>query len=273
MSQVPFLSILEQLAASAGGDAGVFRAEVSEDWLQGRSGFGGLMAAAAVHAMRQVQAGERPLRALLTSFVGPVKAGGFEVRAEVLRQGKSVTWMEATILQEGQVCTRCSGCFGAGRESTIHVPPARRPDCIGPEEARVFPFLPGLTPNFTQHFELRWAIGQMPMSGSKESEMGAWVRFRDPAGFGEPHIVALMDLLPPAVLQMQREMKPISSLTWHLDLLDELTAEDALDGAGWWFFHVEAQASDRGYSQQSATLYTPAGRALAMSQQSIAVFA
>ncbi len=273
MSLVPFLSTLQNLEPVGGGAPGASRAQVTEDWLQGRSGFGGLMAAFAVTAMRRAQEGDRPLRALVTSFVGPVAPGAVDVRTEVLRHGKSVSWVEATLLQEGQVCTRCTGCFGAGRESTIHVPPARRPDCVGPEKARLFPFMPGITPNFLQHFEVRWAIGQMPMSGSKESQMGAWVRFRDPAGFGESHIVALMDLLPPAVMQMQRELKPISSLTWHLEMLDELSGEDALDGAGWWFFHVAAQASDRGYSQQSATLYTPAGRALAMSQQSIAVFA
>ena len=137
----------------------------------------------------------------------------------------------------------------------------------------LFPYIPGVTPDFTQHFEMRWAIGGMPMSRSDQSEMGAWVRFRNPQDFGESHVVALMDLLPPAVLQMFREFKPISSLTWHLEMLDDLSAEDAQDGEGWWFFHVYARGAADGYSQQNATLYAPSGRAIAMSQQSIAVFA
>ena len=255
------------------GDTGHYRARITEDWLQGRAAFGGLVAGIAVEAMRLSIGRERPLRALLTSFVGPAAPGDCEVECQVLRSGKSVTWMEAKVIQAGQVCTTFSAAFGGSRESSISVPAAPRPESVPPEESREFPFIENMTPAFTQHFDMYWAIGNFPMTGSKESEMGAWVRFRDPADFAEAHIVALMDLLPPAVLQMQSEFKPISSLSWHLEMLDDLSADDALNGEGWWFFHVYARGAADGYSQQNATLYTPSGRALAMSQQAIAVFA
>ncbi|MGB1580437.1 MAG: acyl-CoA thioesterase [Nevskiales bacterium] len=252
---------------------GLYKAKLTEDWLQGRAGFGGLMAALAVQALRAELGNERPLRALMTSFIGPPAAGEVDIHTAALRSGKSVTWAEARIMQAGQACTAFSAAFGGNRDSAIKVQPATRPETKSPEDSTVFPFIPNVTPNFTQHFEMRWAIGGMPMSNSGQSEMGAWIRFRNPANFGEAHVVSLMDLLPPAVLQMQAEMKPISSLTWHLEMLDDLSAPDAQDGEGWWFFHVHARGAANGYSQQSATLFTPAGRALAMSQQTIAVFA
>ncbi|MCK5769836.1 thioesterase family protein [Algiphilus sp.] len=271
MTTTTFDQLLDGMQPQAGD--GCYGATLTEDWLQGRAAFGGLMAAMAVRAMRAELGPERPLRALLTAFVGPAGEGGLDITAGALRSGKSVTWAEARIAQSARVCTTLSGCFGDSRASAIRVPPPSMPATPGVEDSRSFPSLPGITPAFTQHFDMRWAIGDMPMSGSAQSEMGVWVRFREPGDFGEAHIVALMDLLPPAVLQMQRAMKPISTLTWHLDLLDTLDADDARDGGGWWYFHVHAQAAANGYSQQNATLFTPAGRALAMSQQSIAVFA
>lgn len=255
------------------GAAGQYQGRVTEDWLQGRAAFGGLMAAYAVAALRQEIGNERPLRALMTSFVGPAGQGEVDIQATTLRSGKAVTWTEAKISQEGKACTAFSAAFGGSRESSIQVAASERPAAIPPEEGIPFRFIPGVTPNLIQHYDIRWAIGGLPMSSSTQSEIGAWVRFNEPDQFSEAHVVSMMDLLPPAVLQMQSEMKPISSLTWHLEMLDDLSAADAQDGAGWWFFHAEARAAANGYSQQSATLYTPAGRAIAMSQQTIAVFA
>jgi len=255
-----------------GEQAGRYIGELHEEWLQGRSTFGGLTAALAVQALRLELGYERPLRALMTAFVGPAGEGEVEIDCASLRSGKSVTWAEAKLCQNDQVAATVAACFGGNRESTITVEAPRRPNVKGPAESQAFPFLPGITPNFTQHYEMRYAAGQMPMTASKHSAMGVWLRYKQPDNFSEAHIVALMDVLPPAVLQMFKEMKPISSLTWHLEFLDDLTATDAQDSEGWWFFDVHAHGAANGYSQQHATLYTPAGRALAMSQQQIAVF-
>ena len=250
----------------------LYHGRLTEDWQQGRTGFGGLLSALAVTALRQEIKSERPLRTLMTAFIGPVGAGDFSIGCQELRSGRSVTWAQAQIKQNGAIGTTLTASFGDSRESAISVPSPSRPAAPSPEEAFKFPFIPGLTPNFTQYFEMRWALGQPPMSGSTRSEVGAWIRFRDPARFGEPHIITFMDLLPPAVMQMFKVRRPISSLTWHLEMLDDLSGADAQDGEGWWFFHAHAQATANGYSQQEAVLYTPTGRALAISRQTIAIF-
>ena len=159
-----------------------------------------------------------------------------------------------------------------GRESSITIQPLPRPDTKSPEESMLLPFIPGLTPTFTQHYNMAIAIGQPPASQSKTSELGAWIRFKKQDPVGEPEIIAFMDLLPPAVIQMASTFKPVSSLTWHLEMLDDLSQPDTADNEGWWFFHADAQATANGYSQQHATLYSPSGRAIAMSQQVITIF-
>lgn len=113
----------------------------------------------------------------------------------------------------------------------------------------------------------------MPATQSTHGNIGSWVRFRNPENFGEPHIVALMDLLPPGVLQMFPTFKPVSSLTWQLQMIDDLKGDDAQDGSGWFYIDVTTSGAADGYSIQNATLYTPTGRALAMSQQVVAIFA
>ena len=72
---------------------------------------------------------------------------------------------------------------------------------------------------------------------------------------------------------MFKQMKPISSLSWHLQMLEAVSAEDLGAGDGWWFVGVSTDSAANGYAQQQAVLYTPAGRALAISQQAVAVFA
>lgn len=265
----------ELMAAVQVTEPSICTATLTEDWMQGRAAFGGLMSALGATALRKclpTEVADRPLRGLMTAFIGPPGEGKLQVRCQELRSGRTATWAEARIYSDDNLCTTLTACLGDARESTIAVSPSVRPDVKPVEESMKFPFMPGLTPNFTQHYDMHWAIGQMPMSGSALSEMGVWVRYKNAVTITEAHIVALMDVLPPAVLQMYKEMKPISSLTWHLEMLDDLKASDTQDAEGWWFFHVKADHAAEGYSTQNATLYTPTGRAVAMSQQTIAIF-
>lgn len=62
--------------------------ELTQDWLQGRSGYGGWQAALAVKAMRALLGDELPLRSLQVNFIAPVPAGRVTAYAELLRRGK-----------------------------------------------------------------------------------------------------------------------------------------------------------------------------------------
>ena len=78
----------ELIAARMRGDhATTF--EVTEDWLQGRTSFGGLISAYAVQAMRDVAGAGWPanvsLRALQTSFIAPIGSGKVDVATPAAR--------------------------------------------------------------------------------------------------------------------------------------------------------------------------------------------
>jgi Thioesterase-like superfamily len=93
----------ELIAARMRGDhATTF--EVTEDWLQGRTSFGGLISAYAVQAMRDVAGAGWPanvsLRALQTSFIAPIGSGKVDVAVRLLREGKSVRQVQAEVRKE-----------------------------------------------------------------------------------------------------------------------------------------------------------------------------
>lgn len=250
----------------------LFTATISEDWLQGRTAFGGILASLALQALLKATDKPRPLRALMTAFIGPVSAGSFHIRTQHLRSGRSASWWQAEVIQDEAVKTTFTACFGEDRPSGIVVDTAPRVAATGPDTLPSLPFVPDLVPNFTQHFEMRWALGQPPMSAGKGTEMGAWIRFRQTEPLTIAHVVTFMDLLPPAVMQQLDSFKPVSSLTWHLSLLEDTAHLEKIDPQAWWFFHVNAQSAKHSYSQQEAILYDPEGKALAISQQNIAVF-
>ena len=83
--------------------------ECPESWAQGRTIFGGLVAAGALRAMREYT--DRRPRSLLISFVGPVSPGLSEIEVTKLRSGRSMTQLEARVSQDG-VRTVVIGAFG-----------------------------------------------------------------------------------------------------------------------------------------------------------------
>jgi len=139
--------------------------DVPGDWMQGRAGYGGLVGALALKAMRARVPAERKVRSLLIAFVGPVGPASFSIHTQTLRMGRSVTTVEAKVIQAGAVCCTAVGSFGGDRTSVIQIVPSERPQMPGPDKALELPYLEGLTPAFTRHFDYRWALGDLPFYG------------------------------------------------------------------------------------------------------------
>ena len=255
------------------------RFTLSDDWLQGRSVFGGLQAAMALVAMRRLTGVEAPLRVLQTTFVAPVPPGPVEMQAAVLRAGKSVTHVEARIRgADGATLALFVGVFGNGRESAIAVTmkPAALP-AKGPEGLKDLPYFPGVAPAFIQHYAMRWAEGGWPFSNTPGPVTRIWLRGRDPAlaatdfgaSAGELALVALTDAIPSPAISWLKAPAPASSLTWTLELIEPAPAQ----GEGYWRIDSEIHAARDGYIAQTAVLHDPDNRPVALSRQSVVIFA
>jgi acyl-CoA thioesterase len=248
-------------------DGDTWVASIGEDWLQGRSAFGGIQAALALRAMRELVAAEVPLRSLQVAFLAPVPAGEVRIVAKVLRQGKNVSQVEARLVDGDDTLCVVIAVFGAARASKLHLLPAQ-PAVQAMSAPHVLRYVPGLLPQFTQHFHARWLQGDVPFSGSTKTEQVVDISLKDDGVADEAHVIAFADFIPPVALSMLDQPAPGSSLTWMLELFADARGLP-LDG---WRIDAQLQAAQDGYTSQQVMLWGPGGEPVALSRQSMVVF-
>ncbi|HCV39250.1 MAG TPA: acyl-CoA thioesterase II [Pseudomonas sp.] len=247
---------------------------IPPSWAQGRAVFGGLMAAMVYERMRLKLADDRPVRSLAISFVSPAAADvpiRFEV--EVLREGKAVSTLLGRAIQNGQVVTLVQGNFGAGRASVINVAAAPAVAMTPLEQAAPeLPYIKGVTPEFMRHVALRWTVGGLPFSGNASRHMGGWVRLRDVAEeqINEAHLLALVDAWPPSLMPFLKQPAAGSTLTWTIEFIQPTAKLSTLD---WCYYRVETEHARDGYGHAAAALWSAEGELLALSRQTVTVFA
>jgi acyl-coenzyme A thioesterase PaaI-like protein len=258
----PFSVLLARMQAGEGAS----RLDVPDDWLQGRTLFGGMQAVVGLAAMRTL-APAAPLRSLQVTFLAPVPGGPVHARARILRSGKSATHVEARIVDGDNTLALMVGVFGLPRSSAVALRP-RQPE-VTPQAAVQVPFIPGVTPNFTQHFKARWIAGGLPWSGASQPDNVIELAMRDEGNATESHVLAMADFIPPIALSYLTTPVAAASLTWMLELLTEDTSSLPLEG---WRIDATMTAAHSGYINQSLTLWGPGGVPVALGRQTMVVF-
>lgn len=244
---------------------------IPENWGQGRATFGGMLAALMYQRIALQVAADRPVRSVMVSFVAPVAPGAMDVRVQLLREGKAASQLQATAYQGEQICAVMLASFAGERESMVRVKPDDAPVFCAPEEVQAFPFIPGLTPDFTQYFDYRYTLGKMPFMGSTQKEMGGWIKLREEStqAISVAQILALLDAWPPATFSMLKKPASGSSLTWTIsfvNLPNDCSAND------WWQYRADIQSSESGYSHIDGTLWDKHGKVAVISRQTVSVF-
>ena len=257
---------LDSLLAGVVGEGEGLKAAIPDSWMQGRTAYGGLSSALALHGALALSEPRFPLRTALVAFVGPV-AGDCTIDADVLRRGKSSEAVSATVRSGGEVGTQATFLFGRERESAVDASALPMPDV--PHHGELPERRARELPTFTQHFDMRLAGGERLASGAKRGELTWWVRFREP-GSAPPAValLALVDALPPAAFCQLPTIGPVSSTSWMLHMLAlEPETED-----GWWLLRSEASRTAGGFSAQTMTVWNTAGQPVATGGQGIAVY-
>jgi acyl-CoA thioesterase len=247
-------------------DGDGWTAELPPDWMQGRGAYGGLVAAAALRAMRSSVEG-RPARSVSVTFLGPVTVESARLTTRVLRHGRSITFVEARIEQAGTERAVVIGAFGGDRssEAAVQAETVTPPD---PEGVQRFPYVEGLMPAFTQHFDMRFSEGWVPFSTSEQSVLAGLVRFEAPPARGEERLLGLLDAFPAPTLQQLSKPAPASTVTWTAHLV----APDSVEPGAYCFYRGEAITAANGYTSFVARLWGPDGRLLGWVDQLAALF-
>ena len=238
---------------------------IPENWLQGRTAYGGVSTALALTAARALADDLPPLRSAQISFVGPL-GGTVAASATMLRRGRSASFVDARVDgADGTPGLRATLLFAADRESALDHRDAPPPaDLPAPEDASEMPLRPGV-PAFFHNFEYR----SIKPAGRSAADLLMWVRFKEPAGLDPiTALVAIADALPPAAIRLTREPRPVSSMTWLLNILTPTPATRD----HWWLLRSTAEHVRDGFSSQSMAIWNRDGEAVVRGMQSVAVF-
>jgi len=246
---------------------------IPDNWLQGRTAFGGLTAALGVNAMMRQNPSGAPLKSLLVSFVGPLGAGAATIDTKILRRGKSVTQIVADVKTGTQTAAHIVGTFGTGRNtSQQHVPAYSHAD----QNRLDFPPMDtaalaqaDIIPAFLANFDIHWNGKGIPQSGTKDAHLGKWVQLKENMrDYMAERLVMLADVPPPLMMSHYTDPIMASSLTWSLEFL-----QPPADIVGdWHYLDYRLEAAAEGYSVQSGLIFDESGTLVAMSRQNMVYF-
>lgn len=245
---------------------GTFTAHLGEEWLQGRSIFGGLLAAGCAR-LAATSFPDRMLKTIETRFFEPVFPGSIEAKVEVLRAGRSVAHVQVDVWQEGRRCTRATAVMAVKRASQLHIDVAPIPaDDPGPEALVRLPVVPGVTPIFLNFVDMRFHVG-IPFMGGSKAIVDGWCKFEEGAT-GLSGIVGLADVWPAPLLATGKGPMPASTVHWCLHLFTD--AEP--DPDQWYRYQARTIHAEDGMTTFQAWLWAQDGTPILWSEQLAVVF-
>jgi len=246
---------------------GRYNAFVDSEWNCPLVPHGGLVTAVACQAMGLELANPtQRLRSVTAVFAGPVQPGDVEVDVMVLRRGRSMSQLAATVRNVDAAAGHTSiAVFGQERPgfefTDLTAPDVPPPEACPPfrDEGPGFEDRPHF--NFWDHVDGRAALGHAPWEEyvPTTSECAAWYRFDEPpfleGGLLDPlAVMTLCDTMPGAVGERMGNqgrpwLPPSADLTVHL--LGEAQSE-------WLLARNRARHAGEGYASVELELWDPA---------------
>ncbi len=243
---------------------GGWRGNIPDTWLQGRTSYGGLSAALALHAAQQSDDDLPPLRSALVAFIGPL-SGDITIRASRLRRGRNAAFIQADVESDAGLGLRATFVFMGTVESKVSYEIGTAPDFPRPRPDDTT-YKGENSTFFIQNFEL---LDRRDATVGP-TEWLRWARLKEREGLDPMvELVAIADCLPPAALKLVGGPAPVSSMTWQLNVL----GPQPRTTDGWWLLRASADYARDGSSSQEMAIWNADGQPIAEQMQSVAIFA
>ncbi|OBJ67690.1 acyl-CoA thioesterase [Mycobacterium sp. 1274756.6] len=254
----------DAIAAQAA-EPGRLRGRTLPAWANMVGPFGGITAAALLHAVQlQPERAGDPL-ALTVNFAAPIAEGDYAITARVARTNRTNQHWLLELDQDGEVKTTASAVFGVHRDTwadTEAVPPAAAP----PERIAATGLPDGI--EWARRYDMRFVAGPVPLGGRAEADSTTTLWVRDAAGrpLDFAALAAVCDVFYPRVFLRRGTFLPAGTISlttyFHTDAAE-------LDAVGGDFVLASARAHrfNRGYFDQSAHVWSRSGRLLASTHQ------
>ena len=241
-----------------------WRGSIPDNWLQGRTAYGGFSAALALHVAQRSDTDLPPLRSAQIAFIGPL-SGAITLRASRLRRGRNAAFIQVDVESAAGLGLRATFVFMRAIESVIDHRTGATPDFPAPDaETTTYRGHRGVA--FSQNFDL---VDRRD-DGVGAAEWLRWARLADRDGLDPMvELIAVADCLPPSALKLLGGPAPLSSMTWLLNILGpQPTTRD-----GWWLLRATTDYVHAGSSSQTMAIWNADGLPIAEQMQSVAIFA
>jgi acyl-CoA thioesterase len=245
--------LLDELAGSFAG--GACTVDLPDNWSQGRTAYGGITAALGAASARRAFADLPPLRSAQVAFIAPL-SGQIRFVPTLLRQGRSATYVRVDASAEDRLGATMVLIFAGERESAVSKPPS--PEPVGSGDSMAPP--PHVM--FAQNFDHSATAGT-------DGLVDRFVTLKAPSNANaEYELLAVADLLPPPALFNLPQVAPLSSMNWHIDLMEPARRSD---DRRWRLKNVE-EMHDHGLSTQQMWMWDGEGRLVASGRQLVTLF-
>ena len=91
-----------------------------------------------------------------------------------------------------------------------------------------------------------------------------------PLKMSDAHLISMIDAWPPTLLQMLKWPAPASTVSWNVEFLhphQEVLAND------WFAYKASTRQAGDGYGHTEANIWDAHGKLIALSRQTVAIFA
>ncbi|MFI7670293.1 acyl-CoA thioesterase [Nocardia sp. NPDC049526] len=224
-------------------DYRIWRARIDKSWRGWAGPHGGVIAGLLVEVARRAGGTDLPVRAVDLRFLGRPADGVLTFRAIAHPMGRSTAVVEVTADQEGKSVASAAVTFGRTTPTRVpDLPPTTAPEVPAPYDCVQFRLPPEIVP-VGAHFEIRPAAGPLPLTGTDEAWMCAWISLVPELPIDAATLAVLADALPPGLfptLTMPVAVPTVAfSMHLHTDLA-RLTRQPVLvratnvsTGGGW----------------------------------------
>jgi acyl-CoA thioesterase len=241
-----------------------YAASLSRDWWVFTGANGGYLAAFLLRAMTErVGNPERMARSLTVHYLRPPAEGAVSIATRVVRQGRSLATLAATLTQEGREVATALAAFSVARPSMAFAD-AVAPPAPPVAEAPASKWPPELWPPIVHRFEYRPVSAEAMFEGHPEAYVAAWARLREPSPLDPVLLALLSDALAPAVFP--KAACPVAATT--IDLTVHFRAPAGVPpGDGWVLGAFRSRVGVDGYVEEDGEVWSEDGRLLAQSRQ------
>jgi acyl-CoA thioesterase len=255
---------------------GRYRADFSDEWCAPEVPQGGVATAVMLRAMEaELDRPDQSLRTVTNVFAAPVRSGPAEVDVTMLRRGRSMSQMTATMRTVGESVGHTAVAVFGGPRPGFEFTDRVLPDVPPPEECPSFrdPLPDGVqSRNFRywEHVEGRPALGHAPWDDYEPttSQRASWMRFDDPPvledGTMDPFaLVTLCDTQPGAVGERMGQNVPF----WLPPSVDLTVHVVGVPRSEWLLSNGRAHYAGDGYASTEMELWDPEAGLIAYATQ------